>query len=72
MNLLSIVTTLVKLAAAVAGYMRDRQLLDAGAEQQIAREMSAMANRLEIGQLVRYKIAAMSEDELDTALRGDQ
>lgn len=63
---LSLVTGLIKLAGAIADYMRERQLLDAGAKAQIADSLLAFNKRLDIGLRIQneHRTTDAAVDEL--------
>lgn len=62
----------LQLVNLVAGIVREKQLLDAGEARGLAKSMAATADRLGIGQALVSEIEAMTDDELDAALRGDK
>jgi hypothetical protein len=72
MSWLGLLQLVLRLGAALADIVRERQLLDAGAAQQAARSLAETARRLEIGDRVTAEIEAMSDNDLDAALRGDR
>ena len=67
---LSIFGTLLKLAASLANYLRERQMLDAGAKAQIGRDLAALAERVGVADQVRAELAKISDADLDQELRG--
>lgn len=69
MSIISILGALLKLAAALAGYLKDRQLIDAGAQEQIARDLAAIAARGDLADKVRAELARLSDADLDQELR---
>jgi hypothetical protein len=70
-NLLSILSGLLKLAVLVGEIMRDRQLLDAGEQKAIAKSLLAVADAVGVGQAVEDEIAAMTDEQVDAALEED-
>ncbi len=62
----------LQLVNAIAGIVREKQLMDAGEARGLAKSMAAAADRLGIGQALVSEIEAMTDDELDAALRGDK
>lgn len=71
MSLLSLVTGVLKLANLLIGMARDRQLLNAGAQAEIGRQVVEITRRAGIADQVRAEIAVMSDDDLNAELRGD-
>lgn len=70
MNWLTILTLILKVAAAIAATIREKGLLDAGAKAQLAHDLATLSARLDIADSVAHNIEAMSTDEIDSALRG--
>ena len=66
--------TLLKLfltaAAGIAGWLRNNQLLDAGASQQIAKQLAEVARQGGLSQQIRDEVANMTDPALDAALQG--
>lgn len=56
----------------IAGIVREKQLLDAGEARGVAKSLAQAADRLGIGKALVSEIEAMTDDELDSALRGDK
>lgn len=46
--------------------------MNAGEAKATAKSLAALADRLRIGDAVRAEIEAISDEELDAALRGDR
>ena len=66
--------TLLKLflsaAANIAGYLKDKQLLNAGEAQQVAFQLTEVARQGGLSQQVRDAVANMTDAELDAELQG--
>lgn len=58
------------LAANVAGIIRTKHAMDAGAKVEIGRQVAEVVRRAGVSDQVRLEIAAMSDDDLDAELRG--
>lgn len=63
---------LISLALSIADTIREKQLMDAGEAKATAKSLVALASRLQIGNELLVEIEAMSDDEIDDALRGDR
>ena len=72
MGWLSFLKALLAAASAVANLIRDRSLLQAGENAAIARSLAEISDRLEIHRELADQIEAMTDDEIDQALRGDR
>lgn len=68
---LGFLKVLLGLAANVAGIIRTKQAMDAGAKVEIGRQVAEVVRRAGVSDQVRLEIAAMSDDALDDELRGD-
>jgi hypothetical protein len=55
----------------ISNIVREKQLLDAGEARGLAKSMAQAADRLGIGRALVDEIEAMTDDDLDAALRGD-
>lgn len=71
MSWLEIIKILLSLANTIAKFIQEKQLLDAGEQIAVAKSMAELSRRLDVVEQVRTEIEAMSDDELDAALRGD-
>ena len=60
---------LLKLAASLAAYLKDRQLLDAGAKAQIASDLLEITKRADLADQIRAELARLSDSDLDQELR---
>lgn len=72
MGWLSFLKALLAAASAVANLIRDRSLLQAGENAAIARSLAEISDRLKIHRELVDQIEAMTDDEIDQALRGDR
>ena len=69
MSWLSLLRLVLSLANSLAGIVREKQLMDAGEAQATAKALAEIAGRLKIGDQVGAEVAAMSDIDLDAALR---
>jgi cytochrome c556 len=69
---LGILKAVLQLANGIAGIVKDKQLMDAGEAKAMARNLSELASRLDVGADVMAGIEAMRDGEIDDALRGEQ
>lgn len=69
---LTILKVVGQLFLTISNIVREKQLLDAGEARGLAKSMAAAADRLGIGQALVGEIEAMTDDDLDAALRGDK
>lgn len=67
----SILSGALKLAGLIAGYLKDRQLMDAGAQREVSKMLGEITHRAGIADQVRAEIAGMSDNDLDAELRGE-
>jgi len=65
----SLILALLNLAQHLMGIFRDKQLLNAGADAEIARQTIAILEMTERGKAIKAKIEAMSDPELDHWLK---
>lgn len=71
MTWLTILKVVGQIFLTISNIVREKQLLDAGEARGLAKSMAQAADRLGIGQALVNEIEAMTDDELDAALRGD-
>jgi hypothetical protein len=69
MSWASVITALLTLAQHLLGWLRDKQLIDAGADAEIARQTLAILEMTEKGKAIKARIDAMSDGELDDFLK---
>lgn len=67
---LGFLKVLLGLAANVAGIIRTKQAMDAGAKAEIGRQLVQVMARVGVTEQVRQEIAGMTDDALDDELRG--
>lgn len=72
MGWLTLLKFFLQLALSVSGIVRERQLMDAGEAQATARNLVEIGNRLGIGKQIVMEVEALSDSDLDAALRGDK
>jgi hypothetical protein len=72
MGWLGLLKVVLSLANAIAGYVKDKQLLDAGAAQETARSLAQLQQRLGLVAQVDAEVKALTDADLNAALRGDQ
>ena len=72
MGWLSFLKALLAAASAVANLIRDRGLLQAGEQAAFAKSLAAISNRLEVHRELITQIEALTDDQIDRALRGDR
>ena len=70
MGALAFLKLLLTVAAYVASYMRNKQLIDAGAAQQIAKQLGEVARQGGLSQQVRDEVSNMTDAALDAELQG--
>jgi hypothetical protein len=62
MGWLGLLRLALRAAAAIAGAVRERQLMDAGAQRETARALAEIARRLDLGRAIEAEVAAMSDE----------
>jgi len=72
MGWLGLLKIVLSLANSLAGIVREKQLMDAGEAKATAKALTEIVKRLDVGKDVAAQIEAMSNDDLDAALRGDR
>lgn len=68
---LSIAIALLKLAGTIAGWLRDRQMLEAGQQREIAASLARIAHQAGVAGLIEYEVARMTDAEIEAALLAD-
>lgn len=66
---LSIITTVLSLVASLIGWLNNRQLLQAGADQEIARQLAAIMAMMERGREIFDEVHKMNDEELNEWLK---
>lgn len=51
-------------AASIAGYLKDRQLMDAGAQKEVARMLVAISDRAGIAREIEAETARMTPEDI--------
>ena len=69
MTWLALLRAVLSLANSIASIVREKQLMDAGEARNIAKQMTELTRRLEIGSEVMAQIETMADAELDEELR---
>lgn len=62
---------LLQVTRQILTYMQERRLINEGQRRQIEMEMARAARAAAISMEIRTKVSKLSDDEIDTALRGD-
>lgn len=62
---------LLSAAYEVAKFVNSRQLMAAGEARATAKALVEIGKRLEIGDQIRAEVEAMTDEDIDAALRGD-
>jgi ribosomal protein S7 len=71
MDILSVVVLILKIAYQGISWLSRRQMLNEGAQQQIATELLKIAKASGTAKTIRAEVEKMSDAELDNALGGD-
>jgi hypothetical protein len=69
---LSLALALLKLAGSIAGWLRDRQMLDAGQRREVAAALARVARQAGAARAIEDEVARWSEAEIDAALEGEE
>lgn len=69
--MIKLVVLLLQIAKQVFTLVERRRLIAEGERQQIAKQLEAIATAAKMSQAIRAEIKAMTDDEIDAALRGD-
>lgn len=70
-DLLGVAKAALQLVLSISDNIRETKLMDAGEARNVAKQMTELSKRLDIGEQVRAEVEAMTDAELDAALRGD-
>jgi hypothetical protein len=70
MKLLSIISALLSLANTLFTWAKNQQLIQAGEDKAVAQAALSILRKTEVGKRNMEKVDAMSDDEVDDALRG--
>lgn len=66
----SILSGALKLAGLIAGYLKDRQLMDAGAQREVSKMLVAISDRAGIAREIEAETAGMTAEEVLRDLDG--
>lgn len=72
MGWLGLLKVVGQIFLAISNIIREKQLMDAGEARGLAKSMAQAAKNLGIGNQIVAEIEAMTDDDLDAALRGDK
>lgn len=70
MSWLSLALTLLKIASTIINWARERELIDQGYDQALAQVAAEIMRKTAAGKAILEKVNAMSDKEVDDALRG--
>jgi hypothetical protein len=70
MTWLSLALTLLKVVSTIMNWARERELITEGYDQAIAKESQEIMRKTATGKAILDKVNAMSDAEVDDALRG--
>lgn len=70
MTWVSLALTLLKIAASIITWARERELISQGYDQAIAEQSQAILAKTVAGKAIMEKVNALSDDDVDAALRG--
>lgn len=66
---LQLTLAILQAAVALVGFLKERKLLDAGRDQEVARVALAILEKTDAGKKIAAKVAAMKDDEVDSLLK---
>lgn len=66
---LGIIKILFSIVEYISGYVKDKQLLDAGAAQEVAQQLARINSNLGIAQAVADETAKMTQDQVAADLK---
>ena len=72
MTWVALLRLVLGMALAIANIVRERRLLDAGAQEEVARSLALLIHRTNSMDAVEREIELMSDEDLNAALRGDK
>jgi hypothetical protein len=70
MSWVSLAVALLKIVSTIIIWARQRELISEGSDKAIAAETQAILRQTQAGKLIMEKIDAMSNDDVDSGLRG--
>lgn len=65
---IAILKTALSIVSTIANYIHEENLMDAGEDRAIAKQMAEIASRLKISDAMLQEIEAMSDEEIDKEL----
>lgn len=71
MTILGLLNALLSLASAVAGYLHDRQLMDAGEAKATLRALKEAQDATIRAKAIAERVRSMPDDDLNSVLRDD-
>lgn len=71
-DLIGVAKAALQLVLSVSDNIRESKLMDAGEARNVAKQMTELSRRLDIGEEVMFQIEKMRDEEVDAALRGDR
>lgn len=69
-TIVSIILALLKLAAILMNFARDRQMIQAGADAEIAKASAAVLLMTESAKQTLQEVTSLDEEQVDKALKG--
>lgn len=72
MSWVALLKIVLGLALNISNIIREKRLLDAGAQAEVGRQLALLVQRTDTMDQVTKETEAMTDDELDAALRGDR
>lgn len=70
MTWLSLALTLLKIAATIITWARERELISYGYDKAIAEQAEAILKKTDVGKAILERVNALSDDDVDAELRG--
>lgn len=70
MTWVSLALTLLKIAAAIITWARERELISKGYDQAVAEQAAAILQKTATGKKILERVNALSDDDVDAELRG--
>lgn len=64
MGWFTVLKFVLQAAAAIAGYLKDRQLMDAGGQREVAKMLVAISDRAGIAREIEAETAKMSPEQI--------
>lgn len=70
MTWISLALALLKFVNSIISWAHERELISEGYQQALAEQAFAIATKVQTKKAIQERVDAMSEDEVDAALRG--